>query len=543
MQAEVDGLNNSNNIISGKLSLATSEIEELSKYKNLVVQQLHPILHSLQTDVEQSKVAFRDLIRLIPPFVVAVDEWKRRVTTLHTSESLRSHEREQALRDHVDKLQSVIEGQDVSLVKAEETIKNIEETAHSINIARIGERLSWEKAMEDLKVQHKKECSRLCCKAQDEADILGNEIAELHNTIKKQNEDHDRKCRHIMADSQRKMDDQDAVLSRLKYESALEVQGLSLKLDQLNALSASREMDIIALANENSSMKEREVIRQTEHQKAFEALSRTHQSKLEVVERIHEELIRQKNDELQQIQREKESASAIHHHQISESMARISSEYFMMTRDVATIKSLLGNLRVQYLYHVEGIQQEWGYLCSNVIASRWKSMKRKYDATAERNKVEMEQLRESHAKEEETFRTQLAVSEKETQDAKAMLFNNIRENKMSIERALYQQAKQHKLDIEARSNESTFQYKAIAAQLDQLSKVNESLVQENAKRADIILAKDKEIAQAAKQVRDIWTTTILSHQSRSVLNFFQAGIQRTLIMQRRSSSNGNASRI
>ena len=114
---------------------------------------------------------------------------------------------------------------------------------------------------------------------------------------------------------------------------------------------------------------------------------------------------------------------------------------------------------------------------------------------------------------------------------------------MSIERALYQQAKQHKLDIEARSNESTFQYKAIAAQLDQLSKENESLVQENAKRADIILAKDKEIAQAAKQVRDIWTTTILSHQSRSVLNFFQAGIQRTLIMQRRSSSNGNASRI
>jgi 3-polyprenyl-4-hydroxybenzoate decarboxylase len=129
-------------------------------------------------------------------------------------------------------------------------------------------------------------------------------------------------------------------------------------------------------------------------------------------------------------------------------------------------------------------------------------MKRKYDATAERNKVGIEQLRESHAKEEETFRTQLAVSEKETQNAKAMLFNNIRENKMSIERALYQQAKQHRLEIETQSNESALKFKAIAAQLDQLSKENKSLVQENAKRADAIVAKDKELAQAAKQVSD-----------------------------------------
>jgi hypothetical protein len=500
LQLEVDGLKTSNGIILSELSSASAEIEVLSKHKEFV-HQLSPILQSIKQDVHKSKVDIIDLTQLLPPFMVGFDDWKHRVAALHKSELLRLNDSAQVLRDHVDTQKSVVERHEAALIGAEVKIKIMEEMAHSNSIAWRGERLSWEKAMEDLKMQHKKEFSRLCCKAMDEADILGNEIAELQNTIKTQKEGHDYKCKNMLSDWQRKVDDRDAVISRIKYESALEMQGLTLKLDQLNCTLASKDKEINSLADEISSMNERHITCEHDHQVAFEALSRTHQSKLEEMERIYEERLCRSNRELQQNEREKDQACAAFQQHVAESKARIASVHFKTIRDVATIKSQLGALRGMTVHHIARIQKEWEYNCNSVLLRKLKSMQRKYDAIVERMENEMAQLLESHTKEEVTLREQLTSSKKETMDAKAMLFINIRENKKSLECALRQQKKQHKLDIEALSNKSIASDNEVAVQLDKLSKEYESLAKENAKRDDAILAKDKEIAQATEQVR------------------------------------------
>ena len=508
LQLEVGGLTTSNNIMLGQLSSASAEIEELFKYKKFV-HQLTPHLQSIKRDVNLNKSEISELTRELPPFVAGLEDWMRRVTALHINESLGFNARSHVLCNQVDKLQSVIEQQDVALVEAEQTIQNLQETAHGNIIARNGERLTWEKAMEDLKVQHKKELSKLHWKAMDDAVILGNQIAELKSTIKKQQEDNDRKCLLIVTDWQRKLDGHDAVISRIKYESALEIQGLSMKVDDMNGTIASKDREIISLFSEVSLMNERQGKSETEFEIAFEALSITHQSALEAMDRIYDERIRQTNDELLQKEREKENSSALAQQQVAELKTRIASDHFRMIREVATIKSQLDNLRVMTFHHAESIQQEWGYLCKHVLLSRLKSLKRKLDLIVERSKVEMDQLRENHAMEEATFRVQQEVSEKEIQVAKAMLFNTIRENKNSLECALRQQAKKHKREIDTLSNESTIQCKAIAAQLEQMSNENDALGQENAKMADAISAKDKELLQATGQASDIvifWAT-------------------------------------
>ncbi len=528
-QLEVDGLKTSNGIVLSELLSASAEIEDLSKYKKFV-HQLSPILQSIKQDMHQQKVDIIDLTQLLPPFLVGFDDWKHRVAALHKSESLRLHDRAQVLRDHVDKQKSVVERRETALVEAELKNRNMEEVARSNSIAWRGERLSWEMAMEDQKMQHRKEVSRLCCKAMDEADILGNEIAELKNAIKMQKVDHDHKCQHMLSDWQRKVDDNDAVMSRIIYESTLEMQGLSLKLDQLNLTLASKDREIISLANEINSMNERHVTREQDQQVAFEALSRTHQSKLEEMERIHEEQICRTNHELQQKEREKDKAYAAFQQHVAESTTRIVSKHFTTIRDVATTRSQLASLRVTMLHHIESIQQEWEYICKQVLLRKLKSMQRKHDVTVERIENEMEQLLVNHTKEEVTLREQLATFEKAALDAKAMLFINIRENKKSLECALRQQKKQHKLDIEALSNESIASGKEIAAKLDKLSKEYESLAKENAKMADAILAKDNEIAQATEQVRYYWGN--YSCQSRSMLRYRSpsyADIQSSLV--------------
>ena len=96
-----------------------------------------------------------------------------------------------------------------------------------------------------MKKHHHKELARMCCKSKEDADILGNHIAELKATIEKQKDHHEHKCQSMVTDWQKKSECHDADLSRLKHESALEIQALTQRLCECNANLSSKELGFI----------------------------------------------------------------------------------------------------------------------------------------------------------------------------------------------------------------------------------------------------------------------------------------------------------
>ncbi len=85
----------------------------------------------------------------------------------------------------------------------------------------------------------------MCCKSKEDADILGNHIAELKANIEKQKDHHEHKCQIMVTDWQKKSECHDADLSRLNHESALVIQALTQKLGKCNANLSSKELGFI----------------------------------------------------------------------------------------------------------------------------------------------------------------------------------------------------------------------------------------------------------------------------------------------------------
>jgi hypothetical protein len=122
-------------------------------------------------------------------------KWKQCLSCAHVNETTKFIEREKVQQEKVVVLCFEVEAHETSLGQAtnlksclEKKIEVTEETAQSTAVARMDKRLLLEKALEDMKEHHQKELGRMCCKFKDNANILGNHIAELKTTIERQTE-------------------------------------------------------------------------------------------------------------------------------------------------------------------------------------------------------------------------------------------------------------------------------------------------------------------------------------------------------------------
>ncbi len=515
LQAELVGAKTSNKAMAEQLLAATAHIALLQKYKHCVQQTLPPLLQIFKRATYQSKKDFTELKQLFTSTVGNFVEWKQRLSCAHVNETTKFIEREKVLRDKVAALRFEVEAHEASLAQAtnlksclEKKIEVTEETARSAAVARMGETLSWEKALEDTKEHHQKELARMCCKFKDDADILGNHIAELKTTIERQTEHHEHKWHIMVTDWQKKSECHDADLSRLKHESAVETQALTQKLAESNANISSKERDFITLVNKIDSMREHQISQETNHQHELEFLSKRHQSELEESERLYEQ-IRQKYDESLQSEHEMASESTVYQNQISELNGRLASERSKMIRELAKMKSQLGGLRLMANEHADNIKQEWVSLCGRVISMKLKSMKQTHEDTHQKQKQEIDQLRET----KNSYDKRLAAVEKEARDAKTMLFNTIRESEVKLERAVRHLSGDHKLEVEALVNASKIECEAITAKLEQKSKECEHHLSVSAANADIIAWKDRDMDQLKKRVSDFRSCPMLSHCS------------------------------
>ncbi|KAL3803763.1 hypothetical protein ACHAW5_004614 [Stephanodiscus triporus] len=463
LQAELDGAKTSNEGMAKELSTATAEIAVLVKYKHCLQRTLPPLLQILKRDAYQSKNDIKELEQMFTSFIGNVVKWKQRLTCAHVNETSKFIEREKVQRDQVAELCTALEVHKISLAEAKNVNTHLEKkielaawTAQSAASARMGERSSWVKALEDTKEQHKKELARMCCKSLDEVNILGNRIAELEATIEKQRESHNLECQIMVTDWQQKLECHDAHLSRLKSESAIEVQGLTQKLAELNGYIASKERDFISLVQSIDSMREQQMGQEIDHRHELEFLSKRYQSEHEESKCLYEQ-IRQKYDEALQSEREKANESAISQKRIDVLNERIASERSEVIREVAEIKVQLGGLRSMAIQHINDIKQEWKSICCRVVSTKLNLMKQTHDATRQKQKQEIEQLRTA----EMSFDSRLAAGEKEARDAKTMLFNTIRESETKLERALRRLSEDHKREIEALAKKNRIECEVI----------------------------------------------------------------------------------
>lgn len=450
-----------------QLSVTTAE---LGKHKRFVQHTLMPLLHIVKRDTHQSKSDVARLAQFFSASVVEFTKWKQRLACVHANEKSKIVERERVLHDRNSELCTAVETYKASLVEAtnlknclEKKIELTAETARNVlesaRVALTSERLSWEKALEDTKERTKIDLERIRCESREE-------VEGMKATLKDQKECHDHKCEIMAADRQRKL---------------IEIQDLSRELAESNANIASKQRDIVQLVNTIDSLRAQQTEQERNFHQELEVLSMRHQSQLDERIRLNEQLRRENEKKILSEREKATTESTITKKQIAELIRSIAAERSRMIIELTKMNSQLEDLRSLAIHRIDDSKQELNTFCDRVILVKLKSMKRKYDATLNGQNDEIQRLRTAAM----SFDMRLAAGEKEAQDAKAMLFNTIREGERSLRRL----SENHKLEAEAFKIER----KDITAKLEQKSKECEY-------HLSVIVEKDMDVCQLKKNV-------------------------------------------
>ena len=250
----------------------------------------------------------------------------------------------------------------------------------------------------------------------DEQDILNNQIASLRDTIKDQEVKALSKERLLVLDYQGKMEEQDAVMSKLRYQSALDIQGLTLKLGEQNEKLQSKESECKSLKNNIDMMRDQQVTVAQDHERELSNLSSLHETELMNINASHEELICQKNKDIEHVKQASDDAAALHQ-AIDKLNSRLVSDRSDQISELKEMKSQLVDLQGD----VESIQSEWKSTCSGV-SSKLKAMETEHGISIQKHNNEMQQLQTSLFQAEEAFTKQIAAKTQELTETKSIRY-------------------------------------------------------------------------------------------------------------------------
>lgn len=281
------------------------------------------------------------------------------------------------------------------------------------------------------------------------------------------------------------MEGQNAVLSRVKFESALEIQSISVQMAEVKRQLGSKQNECSALIQDINSLQEQHELMVRDGVSQLEALSLSRQNELDECNRVHDEQLQQMRAEVEGIEREKENISASSQERIDELKDCIASERTGRAKELGDIKGQLDEFQTASSHHIENAKEE----CLSAVLT----LKQRQDCMIERHCKEIEQVQKIHSEAEEALKSQITAATKEAKDAKTMLFSTIRETEGKVERALRHQKDDHDEALNALANENRIQGEVVAGKMRDLSNEYEALARANAKKVDVIIAKDKEI--------------------------------------------------
>ena len=516
LDAELNAANAEYASLTKQMSSAGDEIAHLSQFKDQTVQSLSA-LTGLRSDVDVLATDTRSLTQLFTSATDVFVEWRDRTQSQHFNEVEKLEETLHSLNQDNERLSSVVEESErakseakSSVALLEKKIGYMQQTADNATSSRIGEKLSWEKAMEEMKAQHRKEKVRLSCRSQDEQDILNNTIVNLEAELSKVKALCDQKCQVMETEYLHQIDGINATLSKLKYESALDVQHLSKEKDTLSQQLSSTQAECSSLSRSIESMEQHLLIVKKDHCSELEISSHARRRDLDEAKRLFQQKeetllhdIARLTSSLFQSEKEKEIAQKSTQVEIARRNDDIASERSTLLQQLRELKRELCDIRASVSLQIDDVNCDWEYLCSNVISDKLTSMRQSYTSLIEIQRDETIKLQASQSDELSQLKEQVSSASKEADDAKRMLFQTIREAEDKLEREVRHLNEDHSLKLSTMTNESKSKCDELTAKFQDLCKEFESVANSNAATTSAVAEKDTEIRDLKMKLSDL----------------------------------------
>ena len=490
---------------------ANKEIVHLTPYKQYV-QETRGQIKSLQDDLKQTFVDAQDMRDAHLSNQKLVHSWRSKLQAMHFNEIVQVENQSFFLRKEVDRLETIQADLDRSnrrlkqeKMSLEQHIQAMKHAAADIDSARSGERLSWEKAVEELKIQHKKEMFHMRIVSADEQDILRNRIASLELELVNEHERNERKCEILNAECSNKVESLNATISRVKYESAIETQQHSKEKDALsNELRDKREQSVSLLRakadleNQINSLKEK-------HQSVIDKLRQKHRRDIEETLRVHVELFRQHKEkysnensqlveQIKHLEQEHESIT----NDSQESFSKIRSRAISIGHSLQDTKQVYWELKTLIQQHHD-TNAIWDQ-CQNEIFAKLKSIQQKCIVAVEQEKSS---CKETVSKLNDLCDIKVKEAKKEAEDAKKMLFRSIREYETKHEREIRRLKEEHDFHVSTVVNESKANCDDLSAKFKSLYNDFEAIIAASGEKELELSEKDKNVNQLEMKIIDL----------------------------------------
>lgn len=510
LTADLDRANLTRLEIDEQLANAKEEVAYLTQYKRHTEQsrEMFKILCCELSSIKSEAIELNKVFGSVQSVFV---DWKSRLQALHFNEVLQLEDQIAFLRSEVDRLESIRSSCAQSYKQTiaekavlEQRIKTLELAAANVDSARSGERLSFEKAMEELKAQHKKEKFHNQIVNQDEQDILRNRIAHLESDLKQQQERHERQNSILKQECASKIDDLKATLSQVKYENALDVQRFAKEKKALECELAVQNEEYTSLSQFNAQLQDQFNRLREKHPNVIETLRQKHRRDAEEAMRIHVELFQlheaksekekqELSKKLEHLEREKENL--VNNSQLQ--AAKIKSCGEAVAQLLQETKLVFENLKVLTQQHKPQIMFDQ---CLDELSVKLFAWRKKCLAVIEQEKAisdeAMSQMKASCDAKVESARI-------EVDDAKKMLFQTIRESDAKLEREVRNLKEEHSVNIRTITSESKANFDNMSFKFKSLYKEFEAVIAAGGNKEAELSEKEKIISQLEMKIIDL----------------------------------------
>ena len=509
--AELDELKAQRLKLDDQMEKAKHKIANLSKYK-LHVEESKDVLKNIQYELNESKADVLKMKEMYDSLQSLAANWQSRIKTLHFTEILKLDDQMTFLRDKVERLGSIkitLERNNkqakISISSLEQKIITLEYAAANVDSARSGERLSWEKAMEELKAQHKKEKFHLQIHSQDEQDILQNQIVRMQTDFENKLEQNNNRYQILETEWENEIDDLKVALSKEKYESAVQSQTFAKEKDVLESQVGARVVECKTLYQNIDALKKDIDRLQCEHQSVIETLRDKHRQNAEEMLRVHVELFRQHNEK--HCNEKQELTENLK--KLEQRMGDIQNSSQLKARSVQSrthsafavlqeTKHMFHELKVltQQHHDTRDLQNQF----KSELSTNLQKIRLRCAAIVDQEKAA---FKEAISKLDDSCNKKIAAANKEVDDAKQMLFGSIREYESKLEREVRILKEEHNLHISALANESKAKHDALLSDLKKLNSDFEAVIAVGGEKQSKLSEKETIIRQLEMKIIDI----------------------------------------
>ncbi|EJK64853.1 hypothetical protein THAOC_14369 [Thalassiosira oceanica] len=395
LTSDLGGARRSSEDLDERLARANDEIARLAEFEGLAASA-QTTIRGLRSGLEQTKAEALELNGMFASTVNGVAEWKARAD----EQLLVSKGRVSELDGKVSTLDAALRQSEAARGEAESAgakltkrIEHLEDTAESVSVARTGERLSYEQAVRDLTARHSKDQARLACLAQDEQDILNNKIHSLVGDMQRLREAHSSALSARDRESERRADEHEAEVSKLKYESSLQIQGQHKQIEQLTSKARCDEEELASLTRCTIDLREQLETARVEHSRELDSASERHQDELEGLASRHGKRVDGLEARLSDLRGEKDRVQALLGDEVACLKSHIADEQDRIKGELHCIELEFRDLKKHCVDQVTEARREVASFCGGAVSGKLVALRTTHDDALARHKDEVRRLK------------------------------------------------------------------------------------------------------------------------------------------------------